>query len=299
MRLRKLVGAVLLLMLLVFSSGPVTAATLSGGTYTYVVNGEEVRFAFDPIKVADGLLLPIEVFEHFQVTAESTGRSIIMKRHGETALLTLGSETYALNGQAATMSGAPLRLNGRLFVPADLLGRFGVEFSQDETLIVMDDLAPDILPLKEYTPAELDLLKRGRSFSASIRVSSGGYMQAAFTLLSPDLIKASNLPISIWDRARLHRLLKTHTLVMVNLSNTSFKVGKLNAESVYLVGDDRTQYDLVSTVDLGPGSITATLVPGADRSGVLVFPKVGVNTNLLSLYYEPNEAILATFTQVP
>lgn len=296
-RWMKWLGTGMLLLLLVVSAAPVTAATLSGGSYTYVVNGQEVNFAFDPVALKDGLLLPLEVFEHFGITAEASGRSLVLKRHSTTARLTLGSLAYDLSGAAAMLPAVPLQLNGRHFVPADLLRPFGVEFSHEGSLLIMDDLAVGMPEVVSYQPEEMRLLRQGRIFSAVVRADNGSYMQGEFTWLSPELTGASQLELDTWDRARLQRLLKTNTLILVKLSNTSSKAGQFNAAGAYLLGSSRTQYDLVRTLDLGSVSITSKLVPGAERHGVLVFPKVDEGTRQLSLYYDPNGSTLGTFTQ--
>ncbi len=66
---------------------------------------------------------------------------------------------------------------------------------------------------------------------------------------------------SYGTRARLQSLAESDTLIWVRLSNQSFKAGAFDAGGVMLVADQRTQYDLVGTVDLGEGEITQKLAP--------------------------------------
>lgn len=292
-------ASALLLTLVVSLPGSAGAANLTGGNYTYVINGEEETFAFDPVNRKDGLLLPAEVFQRFGVSVEGAlTRTITLKKADVVATLTLGSTTFELQGQPEAVASAPLRLNGRLFLPADLLKHFGVEYSLDGTFVILRNYVGGDVASRELSDAEFNALKSARTFSASTRTDSSIYLTAEFTLLNEELLAAANLGISYGTRARLQGLLETNTLVMVKLSNTAFKAGALLTSGLYLVDSQRNQYELVSTVDFGKGSITSKIAPGADRTGVLVFPKVAGNAGTLTLYYDSNGATLGSFANL-
>lgn len=301
--MRKMVALIaagaLLLALMVSLPGNSYAANLTGGTYTYVINGEEETFAFDPVNRKDGLLLPAEVFQRFGVTVEGAlTRTISLKKADLVAELTLGSTTFALGGQPEAVATAPLRLNGRLFLPADLLRHFGVEFSLDGTFVVMRDYVDGQPTVNQLSDADFSNLKSGRTLSASTKTDTNIYLTAEFTLLNEEMLAAANLDLSYGTRARLQGLVKTNTLVMVKLSNYAFKSGALVTSGVYLVDDKRNQYDLVSTADFGKGLITGKIAPGADRTGVLVFPKITGNAGTLTVYYDSNGGALGSFTSL-
>lgn len=296
MKNRKLVTWTLLgtLLAALLVSAPATlAANLSGGTYTYVFNGQEASVTFDPIKVKEKLLLPVEVFDRFGIAvAAGQGETVTLKKFAVQAQLTLGSPIYALNGTEENLEVAPLKLNGRLFLPADLLKQFGVDLTQDGTFLIMRDQTQGMGPVTELPAEEFEALKELRTVAAEVRADSNIVLNAEFTMLNEQLLQAANLDLSFGARARLHGLLRTNTLVLVKLSNTSFKSGALSTAGLYLVDSNRNQYEVVSAADIGKGALTVKLAPGADRVGVLVFPRIASGAGPLTLYYENNNSAL-------
>lgn len=295
-----LTAALLLMVALVatmIGGGSASAANLTGGQYTYVMNGEEFTFPVDPIIRKDGVLLPVEVFSQFGIKLEGAlTRNATLTKDTVRAKLTVGSTTIDLNGDAETVATAPLRLNGRLFVPADLLKEFAIDFNQDGTMVVMRNYGEGTPSVKQGSATDVAALKSGRNFTASVKADSTIYLNGEFTLLTPDLVADASLNVSYGTRARLQNLLQTNTLLLVKLSNTSFKSGALVSASLYLVDDLRVQYDLSSVMDIGGGMINAKLAPGADRVGVVVYPRIAGTAKLLSVYYDNNNGFLGTFT---
>jgi len=270
-------------------TGTTAAANLTGGTYTYVIHGEEVSFTFDPVSRKDGLLLPLEVFQHLGITVNGAlEKSFTMTKGGVTATLTVGATAIDVGGRADTVVTAPLRLNGRLFVPADLLKQFGVEFTQDGTFVVMRYYVDPIPSVTAHTTAQYAQLRAPRTVSANVKADSGVYLAADFTPLNSDLVASSALNVAPGMRIRLHGLLQTNTLVLVKLSNDSFKAGALAAANLTLVDDSRVQYDLASVLDIGQGLVSAKLSPSADRMGVLIYPRLATDVETLTLYYDNN-----------
>lgn len=291
--------AALLVGLVGTMTGSSSAANLTGGSYTYVVNGEEVSFPFDPILRKDGTLVPLEVFQQFGVNVDGAlTRNITLTKASVTAKLVLGTTTITLNGQPGAVSTAPMRLNGRLFIPGDLLKEFGVDFSQDSNFVIMRNLVEGQPTIKQLSDSDFQALKIGRNFTMSVKADSSIYMNGEMTLLTPDILSAQNLNLSYGTRSRLQSMIQTNTLILVKLSNSSFKSGAMVTPGTYLVDDQRSEYDLLSVLDLGQGLLSNKLAPAADRLGVLVFPKLSTNTSNVVVYYDNNGSSLGTFTNV-
>jgi hypothetical protein len=293
-------GASALVVALAVQYSPTSnAANLTGGNYAYVINGEEVTFPYDPIVRQSGVLLPIEVYQQFGITVENPlTKSMTLRKEQVSAVLTLGTTTITLNGQSASVATPPLRLNGRLFISADLLKEFGVESTTEGNYVIMRSYVDGTPTVKQVTDSDFNAFKTGRVATGSMRLDSNIYASSELTLLSNDIVSASTLNLSYGARARLQSLLLTNTLVMVKLSNTSFKSGALTLPGLYLVDDQRNQYDLASAIDLGLGLVTNKLAPGADRVGVLVFPKLNAAATNITVYYDANGGSLGTFTTI-
>jgi len=291
-RWMKALAALALVGALTFAAtGPgLQAANLSGGTYTYVVAGEEVFFQFDPISRKDGMLLPIEVFEYFKIEVSNPLTSTpALSRSGVKVTLTLGAKDIMVDDRPEMASTAPMRLSGRLFLPADVLKHFGVEFAQDGNYVALRNYSePGIL--KELSPAEFSSLKSGRQITqATVKADSGTFLSAEFVILTPELLQTANLKMTYGARAQLMGMLKSNTLVLMKLSNYGLKAGAVTTTgNLFLADANRRQYDVLSTFDIGDGSIGAKLSPGADRSGVLVFPKLQQNPGTVQLFADQN-----------
>lgn len=293
-------GAAALLLALSWPLIPVgRAATLTGGTYTYIISGEEVAFTFDPIRLQDQLLLPSELFGHFGIQLAESGRQIRLDRASVVVELEPGQPVALVGGRVEPLGAGAVRLNGRLFLPAELLRFFGIAFAQDGTFLLMREYAPSPvapvkLPAEEYTK-----LRAGRSITTSLRADNQVQLQAEFTLLSPGLIQAANLELSAEVRARLLDLAKSRSLLLVQLSNRSIKAGSLVVSDLFLLDDQRNQYAPIEVVDLGPGRIDERLVPTVDRLGLILYPKLSGDATRAFLYYDPNAGNLGTFTSLP
>ena len=99
------------------------AANLTGGQYTYVINGDEVSFPFDPVVRKDGMLLPIEVFQQFGVNvAGAVSRNLELTKDEVDVQLTVGSNTAVVNAVSRYLGTAPVRLNGELDIRSPVLG---------------------------------------------------------------------------------------------------------------------------------------------------------------------------------
>jgi len=296
-RLMMVLGTVALLVALVASMTSTTlAANLTGGTYTYLINGEEETFTFDPVVRKDGLLLPFEVFQKMGIKLEGmTEKTVTATKDTVAAKVTIGSTIYDLDGATKMLATMPLRLNGRVFLPMDLLKEFGIEAVQDGTMILMRPLVDKVPALEQLTDPQWSALRANRGFSNNAKSDSGIYLFCDFSLMNADIINAANLGTSYGTRARLHSLLQTNTLILVKASNIGSRAAGLASTSLMLVDDKRNQYDVVSVENIGFGLLTSKLAPGTDRFGVLVYPKLPANITSLSLYSDASLAVLGAF----
>ncbi|HWI50537.1 MAG TPA: copper amine oxidase N-terminal domain-containing protein [Symbiobacteriaceae bacterium] len=291
------IGA-LLVALVAYNPSTTTAANLTGGQYTYLIDGEEVTFTFDPISRKDGLLLPIEVFQKFNINIEGAlTRTITLSRDGVSAKITVGATAFELNGLPRSLTTAPLRLNGRVFLPADLLKEFGVDFSQDGNYVSLRNFTDRTFRVDQLTDSEWNSLKGFRGFTSMLKADSGVNMYGEYYLLNEQMVTAANLNITYGNRARLLGLLESNTLVLVKVSNLSNKAGGVVTAGMALIDNQRNQYDVQSVVDIGYGLLTSKLAPAGDRYGVLAFPKLPANVVNAILYYDNNGSSLGTFVK--
>lgn len=291
--------AAMLVALIALVPASSSAANLTGGQTTYVIDGEEVTFAFDPIRLAGGTLLPLEVYQHFGIQVEGAlAQNVSLKKADVTVRLALKTGLIQVENETLSSAVAPMRLNGRLFVPADLLRYFGVEFTQDGSYALMRQYVPGMPTVMKIEESEYNSLLIGRRFEASIKADSGIFLYGNFTLLTPEMVSAEQFELAYGTRARLQNLLQTNTLILVDVRNTSAKTGAIAPGTLFLVDNQHNQYDLVSMLDIGRGLLSNKLAPAASRAGVLVFPKVAANLENLILYSDSNGASLGTYTRV-
>jgi hypothetical protein len=289
-------GALLVTMLAVLP-GESSAANLASGQTAYVVNGEEETFTFDPITRKDGTLLPVEVFQRFGVQVEGAlGRTVTLKKRDVSMELTLGRKAFLLNALPNSTAVEPIRLNGRLFLPAELLRHFGVEVSQDGSYVFLREFVTGQPTIKVTQQSEYDALKSARTFNRSVKLDSGQYAEGEFTLLNADLLQMDKLPVAWGARARLQGLQESGTLVLVKLKNYANKTGTFTTSGLYLIDENRNQYEVQEVIDLGQGLLSGKLAPGADRVGVLVFPKLKPNPGIVKLYYDGNPGDLGSWS---
>lgn len=273
-----------------------SAANLTGGNYTYVINGEEVTFMFDPVVRKEGLLLPTEVFTEFGIKVDGTAtREVTLTKDDLGVKVTVGSNRIDLGGTAKNVVTSPLRLNGRVFLPADLLKEFGVDFVQDGTMLFMTPLVKEMPKVQTLLSSQWDAFKGTRGFSNNIKSDAGVFMMGDVMLLDSYMVNTTNIGVTYGMRARLNSMLETNTLILVRLSNLTSRSGGMQTAGAYLVDDQRNQYDLIQVLDIGQGLLTAKLAPGADRMGVLVYPKLNDSIKSFSMFYDANIATLGTF----
>lgn len=291
-----LTGSLLLMLTAAVWPQPTQAANLSGGAYTYVIDGEEVTFPYDPIVQKAGALLPLDLFTHLGAKVSGALEQKVTLRYGPvTAELTLGRNLAQVNGQAEQMATAPMRLNGRLFLPAEILTGFGLSLAQEGNYVIINHYVDEMPALTKLSEGDWLALTADRTIDATLRADSGIYLDGTFAILNEGMILDQHLKLDYGTRVRLLGLLQTNTLMLVDLANPSLKSGAIQTNGLYLVDGERNQYEVSQVLDIGQGLITGKVAPAANRMGLLVLPRLGGGGGPLKLYYEGNGAVLGQF----
>lgn len=284
----------LLLGLLTLTPGDSSAANLTAGNYTFLLEGEEITFTVDPVSRRDGLLVPAEVFTRLDVAiAGQQGRNFTLTKGPNTVKVDLGSPLFTVNGKTESFPLYSVRLNGRLFLPIELLKYFGIDAIVDGTYVMIRDAAKGF-PMRNETPEAYAELVGKRSFPALTRLDTSIYINAEYTLLNDQILSSNRFEVPYTTRMRLLAMSQTNTLVLVKLVNGSFRSGTLTTNGLFLIDSARRQFEVSQVFDLGEGMVNSRLAPGADRIGILVFPKVST-PGAVTVYYDAHNAVLGTF----
>lgn len=292
--LRYLATAIALLALLLGAGGG-AAAPLTGGNTVYVINGEETSFSFDPINFKDGLLLPADVVEALGLSVSLSGKTITLTRQDLQAQLTLGATTGTIGQDRLTVSPAPLRLSGRLFLPASLLPEFGYEVSADGAYLQIRDLTRDIRLDGGLDKAGYDSLRTRLSLTSYARSDDQrANVSLEVTFLTPEMVASAHFPASFKQRVQYLNLLQNHSLLLVTAANQSGRSATLNPAALLLVDTaSGKQYDLQQTLDFR-GLISAKIASGASKSSILVYPRVDPGVASLTVFVDTNPGSIGT-----
>ncbi len=299
--LRKLplryLGALLVTLLLLTAVGSTAAAPLSGGNTVYVINGEETTFTFDPITRKDGTLLPMDVFAALGISVSQADKTVVVLKAGVQAHLTLGQSVGTIGKTAITVAPVPLKLSGRLFLPATVLEELGYEVMSESGYVQIRDLTQGINLNSDLDRMGYDNLK--------YRLTANNYLEAddgktnlgvETTFLTPELLASGHFPATFKERVQYLNLLQTHSLLMVRVVNHSGRGATLNPASLMLL--DKTtlqQYDVEQTLDYR-GLINAKIASGAGKTSILVYPKVDAATSSLYVFSDTSSATLGPIT---
>jgi len=263
------------LLLVVTLSAAALAAPLSGGNTIYVIDGEDRSFTFDPIVMREGILLPEEVLLYLglKVTVAEDSKGLTVERGAVRAELRLGQTQATVNGATLNLPPGPLRLIGKLFLPATLLEEFGFDIASEGSMLQIRDLAAGIT-LANPPAAYADLWEQ-RTLRASVPTDDARpYLDLEVTYLTPELVSSERFAASFRQRVECLSLLKTNTLLLVRAANRSSRSATLSPASLMLV-DETTgqQYDVEQTLAHN-GLIHEKMAAGAVKSSVLVYPKL-------------------------
>lgn len=294
--LRYLAAAVAVLVLLV-PMAITSAAPLTGGNTVYVINGEETSFSFDPINFKDGLLVPADVLGALGLAVSQNDRQVTVTRGNLQAQLALGTTTGRAGPDLITVSPAPIRLSGRLFLPASVLAEFGYEVSADGSYLQIRDLTQGISLAGGLDKAGYDSLRSRLTVGAFAKTDDQkANVGVEVTFLTPDMVASGNFPASFRQRVQYLDLLQTHSLLLVTVANQTGRSATLNPAAIMLVDiASGKQYDVQQTLDYR-GLISAKIANGATKASILVYPKVDAGVTSLAVFSDTNPGTIGTLT---
>lgn len=294
--LRRLVITLLATLLLITAASTgAMGAPLSGGNTIYIINGEDIAFTFDPIVRADGVLIPDEVARWLGLTVTEAEKSLTVTRGKVTAQLTLGQTWAVVDGRPMHLSPGPVRVIGKLFLPADLLKEFGLSVSLEGNLMEIRDLTaglqfPEGLSREDYEAQLMRRTVRGR-----VRSDEGRpYLDLEFLWLTPEMVASEQFRATFRQRVEYLSLLQSNSLALVTVVNRSNGTVTLTPGSLMLVDEaSGDQFDVERTLDY-QGLISEKVAPQARKASVLVYPKVPEGLDRLVLFSDTNQASLGT-----
>lgn len=270
---------------------PARAGILTSSNYTYLLKGKELNLPVDIITVQSSPMVPEDLLAAFGLKPAIEGDGVVLTRGPVTVRLQLGAETVWVNGKPRPLKAAPLKVSGRVFVPAEILPDLGASLTVDGKFVLLTDYlgaadaatdaAAPTGALRAYT---LESFIRDGSTMANLTITS----------LTPDLIRDPALGIPWGTRLKLLTMLENRTLVMVSMKNQSVKATSLDPSKLMLVDPQGSQFDYTKVEVTVDGSVTAAVAPGALRVSVLVYPKV--NAESFDLYYDGTGNVLGSLS---
>jgi len=296
-RISYLLVAGLLVLAVVVSVANVQAAPLTGGNTTYVIEGEERTFTFDPINRKDGQLLPVEVIRSLGLTLVENGKQVTVARGSTQIVLTLGKSDARINGELFTLTPAALRLNGRLFVPSMVLDELGFDVLTDSAYLQINDVGFALGLDDSMDYAAWAALRDARTLNGMVRSDDArAFVTAQFTYLTTELVASHHFESSFKERIRLLNLMKQHAIVLVRVANDTGRSVTLNPASLMLVdGSTMTQYDMTQNLSYS-GNIKEKIAHGAAKSSLVVYPAPPETLTRITLFADTNSDNIGTFT---
>lgn len=281
-------------------AGGGSAATVTSGSFTYLINGEETSFPFDPVVKKDGYLLPVDVFQALgiRIQGPNNSKQVVLTRGNVSVTANLGQPLATLdNGSVIALTPMPARISGRPFLPVQILAEFGIDVQTDTSILQLRDLGASLNGITPVTDAgPYNNQKAQTSVLCSVKGVENFYIQTEFTVLTPTLAAS---PLTITDfglRSRLLKYLDSNTVVLVHLTNTSTRGVTFDPTKIYLVDANGVQYEYSGTeLDL-QGSILTKTAPNAQKWGVMLFPKITGSPTSLTFYADANPQIVGSIS---
>lgn len=300
--MRRLGRAVLLLVVsLLFASifvGRLAAAGLSGGNTTYIIEGEDASFTFDPISRKDGTLLPVELFQALGLEVNRDGKVVLISRGGIThADLTLGRTLAAVDGKPIILAPAPVSVVGRLFLPAAVLAELGYEVETDSGFVQVRDLAAGLAIPGDLTIEEYRLLEGRHSLTGTVRTDDGRpFLDLRVTYLTPEMVASPHLELSFRRRVEWLNLMQTSSLLLARVNNQSTRAATLSPQSLMLVDRfTQIQYDTLETQPY-QGLINQKIAVGASKSSLLIYPLLPHDLQEVQVFADTNGTLFGVLT---
>lgn len=287
---------------LVSSSEKAGAAGIgvTAGSYTYVVEGREASFPYDPITKKDGNLVPVEVFENEGFAVTLKDNTVTVSRNGQFSTLTLGSSNVALFSNPTVITPAPIRVSDHLFLPADLASHYGVDITLDGVYAYVHDNAAGQPAPTNLTTSDYAKLVQGRQLTdVGVRSDNNQIMYVDFTLLNAAIINDANFTTDPNLRVRALSLLPNYTLIAVNAEGPTSRSGSFVPTSIILLDQKGNEYNFTGTIlPVNNQSVASKIIPGAHVQSILAFPKMTSDISTLTLWSDTNNGTLGSFTSL-
>jgi len=287
-------GILIILLVSVVTMGalalPARAGILTSSSYTYLLKGKELNLPVDILTVQSSPMVPEELLGAFGLKLAAQGDAVELTRGPVTVRLVLGAETVWVDGKPRPLKAAPLKVAGRIFVPAEILPDLGAQLMVDGKFVLLTDyLSTEANAQEQVADGQVD----GLPLEAFVR-DGATVANLSVRALTPELIGDPDLGIPWGTRLKLLSMLENRTLVMVAMRNQSIKATALDPAKLMLVDPQGRQYDYTKVEVPVDGSVTAAVAPGALRVSVLVYPKV--ESSEIELYYDGTGTVLGRLT---
>lgn len=279
----------LLCLLFLTTAAPAGAGMLTTGTYTYLILGSQVDYPVDIVPTRGGYLVPAEILATFGLVPTHQGSDITLKRGPVTIKLELGSDTMRVDDRQVVAKAAPSLINGRLFLPADLLPELGISLDVDGKFVYLTDYLSQAVD----GPRSPDFKANWDDHTAERPLWLGGqYAYTYMTVLTRELLADPALEIPWGVRLRLLSLLQSRTLVYTTVRNSGIRAVALDPKQLMLVDDNGRQYDYLNLEVPVFGTVSSLIAPGATRTSVFAFPQV--EPGRVTFYHNAAEEIVGT-----
>lgn len=274
-------------------------AAVPTGTATYLVDGEERLFSLDPIQRQGGLLIPAEVLTRLgvQVDGPDARRQVTLSRQGLAITVRLGSTAAHTAAGPVTLGTAPFRQGGYLYVPLELADGLGYAHRSEGAAVVelRDLLAPSPAAPAGVDDALYAQLEQRLTQAVTYRLGSV-YAVADLIRVTPELAASAGWTADGALRAQALDLLDQYTVIEVRLRNDDSRVAvQFNPGSLYLVDDEGRQYDPTGQVVSVTGDLAGRLVPRAEKSGLVLFPRLSPDAGGFRVYHADDGTMSGRF----
>ncbi|MFZ5816763.1 MAG: stalk domain-containing protein [Bacillota bacterium] len=295
-RHRGLVALLALLMILAAGLLPPTGVRAAvGSSYSYIVDGEEVAVGYDALSLRNTLLLPQELFTTLGVLVrEGAAGSLTLTRGDLSATVKVGSRVALSNGERVRMATPPIRANGQVYLPQELLPRLGIQAAAEGNLLLIDRW-----PLAEPTSdgaVDFAAAVQANSATAPLEMADRKALTATLTRLTPEIVRHADWTGDPAVRGHALDLLGTSVLFDLTIHNQTSGFYQFQLTNLFLVDDLGNQYLPTGEIIHLQGDLSALLAPTAKARGVVIFPPMASEATSFKVYAKGNQWSLAGYS---
>jgi hypothetical protein len=131
----------LLLLSLVVAVPAADAGMLTSGSYTYLYRGDELDLPVDILPQRGGYLVPEELLADVGLRPAVDGERIALERGPVKIEMALGDTLARMDARDRLLQVAPVRIAGRLFLPAEVLPEMAISLNVDGKLVTLANYA--------------------------------------------------------------------------------------------------------------------------------------------------------------